>query len=288
MKNLCKDFPIVRMASIFNVHRGGYYKWIKHPITKRELENRKLRKIIKGIFFEYKHRYGSPRIAKELKEQGITCSKNRVCKLMKKEKLIPKAKRKFKVTTNSKHNLKISPDLVKRDFNPSKPNKLWVSDLTYIRTKAGWLYLCVILDLFSRKVVGWSMDKKMKTSMFIKALDMAKENRLPNSSLLFHSDRGVQYASDAFRQRLKKYNMTQSMSRPGNCLDNAAAESFFHTLKVEEVYGQSYEIRREAKSCIFEYIEVFYNRKRRHSYLGLESPQVFENRYMVKSYENAA
>ncbi len=288
MENLDKDFSIVRMASALNVHRGGYYKWTKHPITKRELENIQLTKMIKGIFFEYKHRYGSPRISKELKEQGITCSKNRVCKLMKKENLIPRARRKFKVTTDSNHNLKISPDLVKRDFNPSKPNRLWVSDLTYIRTKAGWLYLCVILDLFSRKVVGWSMDKKMKTPMFIKALDMAKENRSPDSSVIFHSDRGVQYASDAFRQRLTKYNMTQSMSRQGNCLDNAAAESFFHTLKVEEVYGQSYETRQEAKSCIFEYIEVFYNRKRRHSYLGLESPQVFENRYMVKSYENPA
>jgi len=288
MENLCNDFPIVRMASALNVHRGGYYKWTKHPITKRELENIELAKMIKRIFFEYKHRYGSPRISKELKEQGITCSKNRVCKLMKKENLIPRARRKFKVTTDSNHNLKISPDLVKRDFNPSQPNKLWVSDLTYIRTRAGWLYLCVILDLFSRKVVGWSMDKKMKTSMFIKALDMAKENRSPNSSVIFHSDRGVQYASNAFRQRLTEYKMKQSMSRPGNCLDNAVAESFFHTLKVEEVYGQSYETRQEAKSCIFEYIEVFYNRKRRHSYLGLESPQVFENRYMVKSYENAA
>lgn len=288
MENLYKDFPIVRMASVFNVHRGGYYKWTKHPRTKRELENIELTKMIKKIFFEYKHRYGSPRIAKELTEQGIICSKNRVCKLMRKENLIPRARRKFKVTTNSKHNLKISPDLVKRNFNPSKPNRIWVSDLTYIRTRDGWLYLCVVLDLFSRKVIGWSMDEKMKTSMFIKALDMAKENRLPASSVIFHSDRGAQYASDTFRQRLSRYNMAQSMSRQGNCLDNAAAESFFHTLKVEEVYGQSYETRQEAKSCIFEYIEVFYNRKRRHSYLGLESPQVFEDRYNEKSYENAA
>jgi len=133
--------------------------------------------------------------------------------------------KKFKMTTDSNHNLNISPDLVKRDFNPSKPNRLWVSDLTYIKTKAGWLYLCVILDLFSRKVVDWSMDKKMKTLMFLKALDMAKENRTPDSSVIFHSDRGVQYASDAFRQRLTRYNMIQSMSRQGNCIDNAAAES---------------------------------------------------------------
>ncbi len=288
MKNLNKDFSIVRMASIFNVYRGGYYKWVKNPLTKRDLQNIDLTKKVKSIFFEYKQRYGSPRIAKELKEQGITCSKDRVCKLMKNEKLIPRARRKFKVTTNSNHNFKVAPDLVKRDFDPLKPNQIWVSDLTYIRTRSGWLYLCVILDLFSRKVVGWSMDKQMKAPMFIKALDMAKENRLSNSSLIFHSDRGVQYASDAFRQRLSKYNMTQSMSRPGNCLDNAVAESFFHTLKVEEVYGQTYETRQEAKSCIFEYIEVFYNRKRRHSYLGLESPQVFEDKYNKKSYENAA
>lgn len=213
--------------------------------------------MIKGIFFEYKHRYGSPRIAKELKEQGITCSKNRVCKLMRKEKLIPKARRTFKVTTNSIQRLEVSPDLVKRDFNPSELNQTWVSDLIYIRTRAGWLYLCVILDLFSRKVIVWSMDKKMKTTTFIRALDMAQENRSPQSSVTFHSDRGVQYASDAFRQRLTEYKMIQSMSRAGNCLDNAAAESFFHTLKVEEVYGQSYETIQEAKSCIFEYIDVF-------------------------------
>ena len=199
MENLCKDFPIVRMASVFNVNRGGYYKWTKHPLTQRELENIELIKVIKKICFEYKHRYGSPCIAKELKEQGIICSKNRVCKLMRKEKLIARARRKFKVTTNSDHNLKDSTDLVKRDFNPSKPNQIWVSDLTYIKTREGFLYLCVILDLFSRKIIGGSMDEKMKTSMFVKALDMAKENRLPDSSVIFHSDRGVQYASDAFR-----------------------------------------------------------------------------------------
>ncbi len=288
MENLCNDYPIVRMASVFNINRGGFYRWIKHPLTKREIEDIKLSKKVKNIFFEYKQRYGSPRISKELQEQGITCSKNRVCRLMKESNLIPKARRKFKVTTNSNHNHKASPDLVKRNFKPSKPDQVWVSDLTYIRTKSGWLYLCIILDLFSRKVIGWSMDKKMNTNMFIKALDMAYENRIPEPGVIFHSDRGIQYASDIFRQKLKDYKMVQSMSRQGNCLDNAPAESFFHTLKVEEVYGQTYESRQEAKSCIFEYIEIFYNRKRRHSYLGLESPLDFEYKYNQKTYENAA
>ena len=288
MDNLCKDYPIVRMASVFNVHRGGYYKWTKHPLTQRELEDIKLKRLIRGIFFEYKERYGSPRIAKELKEQGIICSKNRVCRLLKQERLMPKARRKFKVTTNSNHDLKASPDLVKRDFKPSKPNQIWTSDLTYIRTRSGWLYLCIILDLFSRKVIGWSMADNMQSSMFVKALSMASESRIPDSSVIFHSDRGVQYASNIFRKKLAEYNLVQSMSRPGNCLDNAPSESFFHTLKVEEVYGQSYETRQEAQSCIFEYIEVFYNRKRRHSYLGLVSPQDFEDKYYEKVYENAA
>ncbi|MCP3872394.1 MAG: IS3 family transposase [Desulfobacteraceae bacterium] len=260
MENLCEDFPIVRMASVFKVHRGGYYKWTKHPLTQRELKDIELTRMIKRIFVKYKERYGSPRIAKELKEQGITCSKNRVCRLMRQERLMPKARRKFKVTTNSNHDLKASPELVKRDCNPSKPNQIWTSDLTYIRTRDGWLYLCVILDLFSRKIVGWSMDKNMQSSMFVRALDMAKENRLQDSSVIFHSDRGVQYASNAFRKKLTEYKIVQSMSRPGNCLDNAPSESFFHTLKVEEVYGQSYETRQEAQSCIFEHIEVFYNR----------------------------
>lgn len=288
MDDLSKDYPVVRMASVFNINRAGFYKWKKHPLTKREMEDIKLTKVIKKVFYENKQRYGSPRISEELKEKGITCSKNRTCKLMRLSDLIPKAIRKFKITTNSKHDHKASPDLVKRDFKPSKPNQIWVSDLTYVRTRSGWLYLCVILDLFSRKVIGWSMDKTMNTQMFIRAFGMAYENRLPGTGVIFHSDRGVQYASDAFRQRLKKYGMIQSMSRKGNCLDNAPAESFFHTLKVEEVYGQTYVNRQQAMSCIFEYIEVFYNRKRRHSYLGLVSPQVFEDNYNKKTYENAA
>ncbi|MDM8535674.1 IS3 family transposase [Desulfobacterales bacterium HSG17] len=288
MDNLYNDYPIVRMASVFNINRGGFYRWKKHPFTKREIEDAKLSKKIKRIFFDNKYRYGSPRIARELKEEGITCSKNRACRLMRESNLVPKARRKFKITTNSKHNHKASPDLVKRDFKPPKPDQVWVSDLTYIKTRSGWLYLCIILELFSRKVIGWSMDKKMKTNMFIKALDMAYENRIPEPGVIFHSDRGIQYASDGFRQKLKNYQMVQSMSRQGNCLDNAPAESFFHTLKVEEVYGQTYETRQEAKSKLFEYIEIFYNRKRRHSYLGLVSPMDFEYKYNQKTYENAA
>lgn len=288
MENFYKDFPIVRMASVFNINKGGFYRWMKNPLTKREIEDIQLSKKIKEIFFEYKQRYGSPRIAKELYDQGIPCSKNRVCRLMRESNLVAKARRKFKLTTNSNHNHQASPDLVKRDFKPSRPDQVWVSDLTYVRTRSGWLYLCIILDLFSRRVIGWSMDKTMNTGMFIRALDMAYENRKPDKPVIFHSDRGVQYASNVFRQKLIKYNIEQSMSRKGNCLDNAPAESFFHTLKVEEVYGQTYESRQEAKSSIFEYIEIFYNRKRRHSYLGLVSPRDFEYGYNQQTYEKAA
>ena len=186
-------------------------------------------------------------------------------------------KKRFRVTTNSKHDYPISPNLLNRDFTLEKINTCWVSDITYIDTHEGWLYLCSILDLFSRKVVGWSMASHMRADLVIDALDMAVKHRNPPEGLMFHSDRGVQYASGTFRKKLKSYKMIQSMSRKGNCWDNAPAESFFSTLKIEEVYTHSkYRTREEARKAIFEYIEVFYNRKRSHSFLDYKSPSEYE------------
>lgn len=220
--------------------------------------------------------YGSPRITKDLKATGIKCGENRVARIMKVHGIVGKAAKKFKATTDSKHNLPIAENLLKQNFVTEKPNTVWVSDITYIWTLEGWLYLAVILDLYSRQVVGWAMSNRMTSGLVIKALYQAIGRRNPGIGCVFHSDRGVQYASADFRDVLKVYGFIQSMSRKGNCYDNAVAESFFHTLKTEHVYDYRYETRAEATQSIFEYIEMFYNRQRRHSTLGYRSPVSFE------------
>jgi len=287
-KELSPDYKVIRIADVLNVPRSFYYKHKKAPVSKRKQEDKVLGEKVKELFYKRKERYGSPRITEDLREEGIKCSKNRVSRLMKEQNLVAKAKKKHVVTTNSKHDNPVAPNLLNRQFKQEKPDTVYCSDLTYIWTKEGWLYLCVIIDLFSRRIVGWSMDKTMDSSMFVRALDMAYLKRTPISGLIFHSDRGSQFCSLVFRNALKNYGMQQSMSRKGNCWDNSVAESFFHTLKVEEVYGKTYETREEAKSCLFEYIEVFYNRQRRHSTLKLLSPVAFEEKYAEEMYEKAA
>ena len=220
--------------------------------------------------------YGSPRITEDLRAKGTMCGKNRVARLMNIHGIIGKAKKKFKATTNSKHNLPIAENLLNQNFEAEKPNTVWISDITYVPTLEGWLYLVVILDLFSRQVVGWAMSDRLTSGFVIKALYQAIGRRRLASGCIFHSDRGVQYASTDFRDVLKAFGFIQSMSRKGNCYDNAVAESFFHTLKTEHVYDYRYELRAEARQSIFEYIEMFYNRQRRHSALGYRSPLSFE------------
>jgi transposase InsO family protein len=228
---------------------------------------------IKDIHVESHRTYGSPRITDSLKDKGYICSRPRVARLMRKYNIRAKTKRKFKITTNSKHHYPISPNLVNQDFSATAPNELWTSDITYIRTRQGWLYLTVVLDVYNRQIVGWSMSNSLKAiHTTIPALMAAYRAHRPGPGLIFHSDRGVQYACHEFRRLLKQYKITQSMSGKGNCYDNAITESFFSTLKTELIYSEKYITRNQAKLSIFKYIEIFYNRKRKHSSLGNKSP----------------
>ena len=231
---------------------------------------------IKSIHKSSKETYGVRRVHGQLKNDNQLCSINRVARLMRRNEIRSKTKKKFIATTNSKHKLPVAQNVLNRKFNVSKPNKVWASDITYIRTKEGWLYLAAVIDLFSRGVVGWSMDENINADLAINALGMAITKRSPGEGLLHHSDRGVQYASLGYQQVLKDNGIICSMSRKGNCWDNAPVESFFSTLKKERVYHKVYHTKKEAKSDIFEYIEVYYNRVRLHSTLGYLSPIAFE------------
>ena len=265
------------MCNVLGVSRNGYYQWCNHQPSKREQENNMLLNEIKKIHQQSHQIYGSPRITDELKKKGYDCSRSRVARLMRKNNIYSKTKRKFKVTTNSKHNYPISPNLLNQDFTSDLPNKIWTSDITYIRTREGWLYLTVILDLFNRQIVGWSMSHRLTAATTtVPALIQAYERFRPAEGLIFHSDRGVQYACNDFRNHLIEYKMMQSMSGKGNCYDNAVTESFFKTLKTEHVYFEKLETRQQAKNSIFWYIEIFYNRIRKHSTLGYKSPVEFK------------
>jgi len=267
---------VQKMCRVLVVSRSGYYRWKSQPQSKRQKDNEKILMGIRESHKNSRRAYGSPRITEDLQAQGMRCSENRVARLMKIHGIIGKAKKKFKATTNSKHTLPVADNLLNQNFEAEKPNTIWVSDITYIPTLEGWLYLVVILDLFSRQVVGWAMSDRLTSGFVVKAMYQAIGRRKPSSECIFHSDRGIQYASSDFRDILKAYGFVQSMSRKGNCYDNAVAESFFHTLKTEHVYDYRYETRAEARQSIFEYIEMFYNRQRRHSALGYLSPVSFE------------
>lgn len=264
------------MCSVLKISRSAYYSWTKNQASKIELKNKPLIEEIKKIFIQNRKLYGYRSIYNALCRQGKKCSKNRVARLMKIEHIRPKTVRKFRVTTNSKHNLPVAQNKLNRQFNVKDKNHSWVSDITYIATQEGWLYLAVIIDLFSRKIIGWSMNNRMEKSLVCNALKMALFRRKITSETILHSDRGSQYCSKIFQQLLVKNNIICSMSRKGNCWDNAVAESFFSTLKKECVFQNNFRTRQEAKREIFEYIEVFYNKKRRHSFLGYLSPEEFE------------
>jgi len=270
-------FAVKEMCQVLKVSRSGYYDWFDRSKSQRSIENNVLLKEIKEIHKNSHQTYGSPRIADELKDRGFACSRPRTARLMRMNGIQAKTKKKFKITTNSDHSYPIAPNLLKQDFWTDAANRIWMSDITYIRTWQGWLYLTIILDMFTRKVVGWSMsDRLTVNTTTIPAFIQAVKQYHPLPGLIFHSDRGVQYASDDFRHLLKTFDVIQSMSGKGNCYDNTVAESFFHTLKTELVYHESYRTRTEAKTSIFEYIEVFYNRFRKHSALGYKSPEQYE------------
>jgi len=233
---------------------------------------------IKVVHSKSRKTYGSPRTHAELNENGHACSRYRVARLMRQNGIVSKHKKKFRVKTSSAHSYPVAENQLQRQFDVSKPNQCWVSDITYIPTRQGWLYLAVTLDLYHRKIIGWAMDRWITRRLVIDALNMAIKNGCLESGLIHHSDRGVQYASNEFRGLLKAHAIQCSMSRKGNCWDNAVAESFFHTLKVELIHGKIYDTRQEAKTDIFDYIEIFYNRQCHHSYLGHLSPVDFEKK----------
>lgn len=273
------EHKIKTMCRVLEVSRNGYYSWQRRGVSKREQMDDWLYMKIQDIFYSSGKRYGSPRIAAELRAKGIRTSRHRVAKIMREHGLKSQMyRRKYRIhTTNSKHRLPIAANLVEMKFNPIKPDNLWASDITYIRTKEGWLYLSVIVDLYSRKVISWSTSEFIDEVLVLRTIDKAIRARRPEEGLIFHSDRGSQYASFRVRNLLEGNNILQSMSSTGNCYDNAVIESFFSTLKKELVYQESYRTREEANLSLFNYIEVFYNRFRRHSTLGYVSPENFEN-----------
>jgi transposase InsO family protein len=258
---------------------SGFYAWRTRPTSVRQQEDEALVKQIKEAHRMSHETYGSPRIYQELRSQGVRCGLNRIARLMRLHKVWARRKRRFRVTTDSKHQLRVHGNVLGRRFTASRPNERWASDITYIWTTEGWLYLAVIMDLYHRRIVGWSMQPTLEQPLVSQALTMALAARRPGPGLLHHSDRGSQYASDAYQALLERAGIVPSMSRKGNCWDNAALESFFSSLKWETEADRGYRTRDEARSRIFEYIEVWYNRKRRHSALGYLSPDEYERRH---------
>lgn len=273
------------MCKILNVSTSGYYYWLSCPISKRKVRRTLLLEQINQEFYKSKRTYGSPRITKELNMRGIPVSQKTVAEIMKQNALRSVFKRKFKTTTDSNHNYPVSPNLLNQEFLVERYNQVWVSDITYIKTRQGWLYLTVILDLYDRKVIGWSMSNTMNANdTIICAWNMAVKNSPITLPLIFHSDRGIQYACERFRNKLKSYPLVrQSMSRKGNCWDNAVAESFFKSLKVEAIYPYKFKDDQITKLSVFKYIETWYNKNRRHSALGNLTIKEFEKFNNYKS-----
>jgi transposase InsO family protein len=264
------------MCELFDVSSSGYYDWLKRAPSNQALANAQLDLKIKAIYAEHKGRYGAPRIARQLKQEGDTCSHTRVARRMKAMGLKAIAKRKFKVTTDSEHNKPVFKNILNRDFSTTSINQKWVSDITYIHTQEGWMYLATVIDLHSRAVIGWAMDKRINKELVCNALMMALFKRKYPKGVMVHSDRGSQYCSKKYLNIIKKYKLIGSMSRRGNCWDNAIAESFFHTLKMELIKQNSYSTREMAKQSVFQYIEGYYNRKRLHSAIDYRTPYEVE------------
>lgn len=276
VRDEAKTHSVELLCELMEVSRSGYYARESRPESKQAQEHQELIPKIKKIFIESRATYGYRRVSDALKKQAENCGKHRTASLMRKLKLSPTIKRRFKVTTDSNHDKPIFSNVLNRRFNPTQVNQAWTSDITYISTNQGWLYLAVVMDLYSRTIVGWAMDKHMTEELVINALKMALFNRKISAGLLLHSDRGSQYASQAYQRLLNQQGIICSMSRKGNCWDNSPMESFFRSLKVECIYRQTFEEREQAKLAVFDYIEVFYNRQRKHSALHYLSPMNYE------------
>jgi transposase InsO family protein len=271
-------WPIAVQCDVLEVSRSGYYAWRKRPASGRARRRDELTDRIRAVHaMQHQDVYGAPRIQRELVAQGHPCDRKTVARCMKAAGIQAKTVKKFRVrTTDSNHAHPVAENIVDRNFSPSKKNQTWTADITYIPTAEGWLYLAAVEDLHSRKIVGWSMSERIDSRLVVDALEMAVQRELPGEGLVAHSDRGVQYASEHYQTLLSKHGLTCSMSRKGNCWDNAPMESFFATLKKELVHHERYPTRGQARRSLFEYIEVFYNRVRRHSSLGYLSPLQFE------------
>jgi putative transposase len=271
-----KAWPVTLMCGVLSISRSGYYAWSGRMPSRRAKSNQGLDKQIGRIFDLHRQRYGAPRITEVLHDEGIVCSENRVARRMRVLGLKAVQAKKFKVTTDSNHSMPVAPDLIEQNFSAAAPNQKWTSDITYIWTDEGWMYLAVVMDLYSRAIVGWSMHRRMTQQLVCDALVMALFRRHFPRGAIIHSDRGSQYCSKRYQRLIKNNALRCSMGRKATCYDNAAMESFFHTLKVELVHRERYETRRMAKSSIFEYIETYYNRQRKHSAIGHRIPMLFE------------
>jgi transposase InsO family protein len=272
-----EEFELAVMCDTLDVSRSGYYAWLKRPVSPRQKRRQELTEQIRRVHDESRCTYGSPRVHAELVDRRVSVCLNTVARLMQRAGLQSKIRRRFVVhTTDSRHDHPVAVNALDRQFGAEAPNRKWCCDITYVPTDEGFLYLAAVIDLCSRKIVGWSMADHLRSELCLDALSMALMQRRPEQGLLHHSDRGVQYACESYRQMLAENGIEASMSRTGNCYDNAVMESFFSTLKTELIYHQHYATRAHARSSIFEYIEAFYNRQRRHSAIGYKSPEAFE------------
>ena len=276
------------LCRALGVSPQAYYQWRKRELSPRRRNNEALIERIRSVHQSSRRTYGSPRVHRELRAQGVQCSRKRVARLMRAHGVRAKTVRRFRVTTDSAHALPVASNLLDRQFTVATPNRAWVTDITYVPTREGWLYLCVFLDLFSRRVVGWAMSERMTAELVTSALSMAVQQRHPGTGLLIHSDRGSQYASELYQRHLSVHQFVCSMSRKGNCWDNSVAESFFHTLKGELIHHADYQTRAQARTEIFEFIEVFYNRTRHHSTLDYQPPLLFERQHEQKQQQTQA
>ena len=268
--------PVGMMCRLLSVSKSGYYVWRRRPESPRAGENRKLLVTIRAIHRLRRQVYGSPRVHFELREMGWTCGRHRVARLMRRNAVRVRTKRRFRVTTKSRHSHPVAANLLERNFTAQRPDEIWVADITYVWTREGWLYLAVVMDVFSRRIVGWSLKDRLTTKLALDALQMALGNRKPPRNLIHHSDRGSQYASGEYGRLLTRHGILPSMSRAGDCWDNAMMESMFGRFKTELVHLTDFQGRAQAREEIFDYIESFYNRQRRHSSLGYLSPVAFE------------
>ena len=277
-----EEFQLGTMCRVFEVSRCGFYLWLRRNRGAKHLDEAVIRETAARLFEESNQTYGHRRICAGLLLAGLLCGPKRVARLMREWNMQVETKRKFRLTTDSKHGLPIAPNLLDRKFDWERPNAAWVSDITYIWTDEGWLYLATTMDLFSRKIVGWAMDDNMRTDLVMRALQMAIDRRGPSPGLIHHSDRGSQYASKEFRSLLEKHGILASMSRKGDCRDNAVMESFYRTLKVELVHRENYQDHMQARARVFQFIETYYNTVRMHSKLGYQSPKEFEALHAAK------